>query len=429
MVKSPLFIVKQARKTMPYHILTKNSVISHIVTIPAIREFLGEIDADLLQADEIGDGNLNLVFIVSDRTTQKKLIVKQAVPYLRCAGEDYPLAKERMHYEIRALHQFSQLAAAHTPEIYSSDEDMCLVAMQFLGTHIIMRKGLIAGVYYPHFANHISSFLAESLFKTSSLFLDSTEKFALVAKFNQNQLRKLTENFVFTFPFMPHKTNRVHSNLQQQAEALWADASFKKNVLQLKNIFMNKTEALLHGDLHTGSIMLNAEETFVIDPEFAFVGPFGFDIGALLANLILSWLSHFERSRDTQYQEWILTTIRDFLLQFEQKFLLLWKTHPTSDLIEKDFLSAHALESYQRDFMQTMLQEAVGFAGCKMARRQLGLAGVEDITGIPDEEAACRVKTLALQIAREFVVNHQRYNHVDDIIATLRQFAPIAVAE
>jgi 5-methylthioribose kinase len=298
--------------------------------------------------------------------------------------------------------------------------------MQFLGDHIIMRKGLIAGAYYPQFANHISTFLAESLFKTSSLFLDSTEKYALIAKFNQNQLRKLTENFVFTFPFMSHETNRVHANLQTQAETLWADTDFKKNVLRLKNTFMNKTDALLHGDLHTGSIMLNTEETYVIDPEFAFAGPFGFDVGALLANLIMSWLSHFERSKDNAYQEWILTTIKDFLLQFEQKFLALWNTHPTSDLIENGFITGNDLKTYQHEFMQDILREAIGFAGCKMARRQLGLAGVEDISGITDEAAACRVKDLALQIAREFVVHHQSYHDVDDIITTLRRYAPKA---
>jgi 5-methylthioribose kinase len=406
-----------------YRILTKDSVVSYITTVPAIRHYLGEVHANPLEADEIGDGNLNLVFIVSNPSLQKKLIVKQAVPYLRCAGEDFPLAKERMHYEIRALHQFSQLVPAHTPHIYFSDEDMCLVAMQFLDTHIIMRKGLIAGVYYPHFANHISSFLAETLFKTSSLFLNSADKFALITQFNQNQLRKLTENFVFTFPFMPHETNRVHTIIQAEAEALWADVDFKKNVLRLKNTFITKTDALLHGDLHTGSIMLNNDETFVIDPEFAYVGPFGFDLGALLANLIMAWLSHFERSRDHQYQEWILTTLRELMLQFEQKFLTLWNAHPDSDLVAKDFLSSHDFKLYQREFMQDILREAIGFAGCKMARRQLGLAGVEDINGIPDERAACRVKVLALQIAKEFVTNHQSYTHVDDIIQCIKKLA------
>lgn len=55
--------------------------------------------------------------------------------------------------------------------------------------------------------------------------------------------------------------------------------------------FIERTQALVHGDLHTGSIMVTQESTQVIDPEFAFYGPMGFDIGAFLGNLILAFFS------------------------------------------------------------------------------------------------------------------------------------------
>ena len=44
----------------------------------------------LLQADEIGDGNLNLVFKIRDAQGISRLIVKQALPYVRCVGESWP---------------------------------------------------------------------------------------------------------------------------------------------------------------------------------------------------------------------------------------------------------------------------------------------------------------------------------------------------
>lgn len=37
--------------------------------------------------------------------------------------------------------------------------------------------------------------------------------------------------------------------------------------------------------------MVTRESTQVIDPEFAFYGPMGFDIGAFLGNLILAFFS------------------------------------------------------------------------------------------------------------------------------------------
>ena len=60
--------------------------------------------------------------------------------------------------------------------------------------------------------------------------------------------------------------------------------------------------ALLHGDLHTGSIMAEAGKTMVIDPEFAFYGPMGFDIGALLANLLLAYFASDGLAGDREAQ-------------------------------------------------------------------------------------------------------------------------------
>ena len=46
----------------------------------------------------------------------------------------------------------------------------------------------------------------------------------------------------------------------------------------------SRAETLCHGDLHTGSVMCMETQTKIIDPEFGFYGPMGFDIGMLIAN-------------------------------------------------------------------------------------------------------------------------------------------------
>jgi len=261
--------------------LTLDTIKAYILNIPKIKEYLEEGEINI---DEIGDGNLNFVYIISNRTYEKSLIVKQAVPYLRIAGEGFPLSRERMNYEIRALTFYEELVPNLVPKIYYADEVMSLVIMENLSEHTIMRKGLIDTIFYPNFSEHISTFLAQTLFYSSSLYLNSIEKRALIDRFNHNtELCKLTEDFVFTAPFMDDETNEINPELLEEAAILFKESEFKKNVLKLKYIFMTQNDALLHGDLHTGSIMLNEKETYVIDPEFAFVGPFAFDIGALIA--------------------------------------------------------------------------------------------------------------------------------------------------
>ena len=56
------------------------------------------------------------------------------------------------------------------------DRGMALFSMHYLEPpHIILRKGLIAGVEYPLLAEHISDYMAKTLFHTSLLYLSTTE--------------------------------------------------------------------------------------------------------------------------------------------------------------------------------------------------------------------------------------------------------------
>ena len=387
---------------MEYRILNKNNIIDYIHSIDDIQEYFGSDD---LYIDEIGDGNLNYVFIIkSIEHSKKALILKQAVPYLRCVGKSYPLSKERMTFEIRALQEFSNITPNFIPKLYHVSEEMSCVIMEYLEKHIIMRQGMIDEIIYPNFAEHISTYLAENLFKTSSLYLNSKDKRRLIDKFNSNtELCKLTEDFVFTFAFMEHDTNDDYAKNHKIALKLFDDVELKRAVLNYKYKFMTQNDALIHGDLHTGSIMLNKEQTYVIDPEFAFVGPFGFDIGALLANLIMSYTSHVAKKSSQEYKEWILKTIEDILNKFEEKFLRLWKEQEESSLITKNFLHEYDLIDYRKDFVLNIFQDSLGFAACKMARRMFGIAGVADIRDIENKDIKDNAIKMTLEIAKVFL--------------------------
>ncbi|KAA8536238.1 hypothetical protein F0562_028716 [Nyssa sinensis] len=106
------------------------------------------------------------------------------------------------------------------------------------------------------------------------------------------------------------------------------DNTLKLEIAELKSMFCERAQALIHGDLHTGSVMVTRDSTQVIDPEFAFYGPMGYDIGAFLGNLILSFFSqggHADHGNDRKaYKEWILRTIQDFWNLFHKKFTALW---------------------------------------------------------------------------------------------------------
>ncbi|MEO0683440.1 MAG: S-methyl-5-thioribose kinase, partial [Pseudomonadota bacterium] len=61
---------------------------AYLASVPGLGARLGP-DPDAWTVQEVGDGNLNLVFIV--RGPAGALAVKQALPYVRLAGEGLPL--------------------------------------------------------------------------------------------------------------------------------------------------------------------------------------------------------------------------------------------------------------------------------------------------------------------------------------------------
>jgi len=400
---------------MEYRELDVKSVIPYLESVDKVMDYFGSDD---LKAQEIGDGNLNYVYLISSTQDAKKaLIVKQAVPYLRCVGEEFALSRERMTYEIRALSKFKEIAPDFVPELYHVSEDMSIVVMQYLDEHIILRGALTDAKRYPNFSEHISTYLAQTLFKTSSLFLNSTQKRKLIDEFNSNtELCKLTEDFVFTFAYMKNETND-NENVKDNplAQRLFADMEFKEKVLDLKYKFMTSSDALIHGDLHTGSVMLNESETYVIDPEFAFVGPFGFDIGAIVANLVNNYVHHSVVTKDEDFKGYLLQTIREVLELFKEKFLKLWEAQTNSALLIDGYIDATTAKHYRETFLKRILQESVGFAGCKMARRVFGVAGVAEIRGIEDKQLRADAEELALRIAREFVMKYDKIDSVNDI--------------
>jgi 5-methylthioribose kinase len=53
------------------------------------------------RAKEIGDGNINFVFVVEGPAGG--VIVKQGLPYVRCVGEDWPLSQVRSTSSLRHI--------------------------------------------------------------------------------------------------------------------------------------------------------------------------------------------------------------------------------------------------------------------------------------------------------------------------------------
>lgn len=368
---------------------------------------------------EVGDGNLNFVYIVTGRDSQQ-FILKQALPYVRCIGEAWPMTLERASFEHQALvKQYQLTGGKFVPEIYHFDHAKAIIAMEFIEPpHLILRKGLIEKQRFSTVAEDLGKFVAQTLFGTSALALSGGDFRRAVSEWSRNNaLCGLTEKVIFTDPYINSALNHwTTPELDSVVQSLQSDLALKRSVAYFKSRFLTATQALVHGDLHTGSVMVKEGSTFVIDPEFAFYGPIGFDVGQVLANFLFSYFAHSQHSDDAkevEYADWVLTTIASFYGHFEAEFISLWnaeitKTGGSGELFAKGFFPSENFAEIQREFLDEVWRDSLGFAGTELIRRIVGVAHVADLESIENTSKRSAAENRALGFARDILVSAHR---------------------
>jgi len=389
-----------------YHPLTEAEAIERARAVPGV--FAPGAN---LTVREIGDGNLNLVFHIQESGQGKGLILKQALPYAKVVGESWPLTLDRARIESEALIIQGALAPGLAPKVYEYQPELALTIMEDLSDHVIMRRGLIEGNVYPNFAGHIGEFLARTLFFTSDFGLNQQQKKLQTGRFINPELCKITEDLIFDDPYTVSANNNYDPAIEDEAAALRSDRELHLEVARLRYGFLTKGQALLHGDLHTGSIFVTKESTKVIDPEFAYYGPMGFDIGAVLANLLLNAAAQGGRMDDPaklgDFRAYLLESVVQVWSEFETRFRALWAEHCVDRVLRES--------GYLDVFLGELLQDTFGYAGAKMVRRIVGLAHVADIDGIPNDDLRNRARRVALAIGTTLIKNHRSAASIEEM--------------
>src|SRR5918911_4670159 len=114
-----------------YYALDERTAIEYARACAPIHALLAPDEP--LVSEEIGDGNLNLIFrIVSARDRSRSVIIKQALPYVRLVGESWPLSPERARIESDALALEGRLCPGLVPRLYHYDPALYLTVMEDL---------------------------------------------------------------------------------------------------------------------------------------------------------------------------------------------------------------------------------------------------------------------------------------------------------
>lgn len=392
--------------------LNEQTVLEYVRSSEALHPLLGDIKA--LTSKALNEGNVNLLFRVANQTnSHSAVLVKQALPYAwRYPDFKMPVERQRIEYEVLQLQ--ARYCPDHVPQVYLYDAERNIQVIEDLNRHVVMRDGLMQQQRYPHVAQHMGVFMARTLFYTSDLYLSSADKKALLPRFLNPVLRKVQEDLVFTEPYIDHPNNHWTPALDAEVAAIHADDEVRAAVFALKERYMTHAQALLHNDLHTGSILLNQHETKVIDPEFAFIGPIGHDIGSYLGNLVIAYAAQQGHAPDASaraaYRAWLLDTMKETWHVFADEFMRLWENEGNGEWPSPTF---------RRGYLHQLLHDSAGFAATEIMRRTIGLAHVQDFEHIVDELTRAAAERSALRVARTWLVQRDGFTSIDDLTTLL----------
>lgn len=158
------------------------------------------------------------------------------------------------------------------------------------------------------------------------------------------EMKLLNHEHIFDYPFREENgfdLDAVQHGLQAMAMPYKKTNALKDKISNLGSIYLSDGEYLLHGDFYPGSWLKTATGIKIIDAEFCFYGAREFDLGVLMAHLML-----------TQHDEYLQATIK--------------KTYPDFDSLDHTILN--------------------GFTGTEILRRLIGLAQLPLRLTLPEKE-------------------------------------------
>lgn len=363
-----------------------------------------------LVISEIGDGNINYVHQVMDRITDKSAVVKQADKYLRSSGRLLDLSRNRIEAEILRIQ--NDLAPEYIPEVYDYNEKMAALTMENISEYKNMRYELIDKQIFQNFSEEISDFLAKVLIPTTDLVLDSAVKKNQVKSFTNIDMCDISENLVLTEPYDNYRNQNIVTSGNEEfvKSHLYEDDQLHAEVAWLRNNFMNNAQALIHGDLHTGSIFINQSGIKIIDPEFAYYGPMGYDIGNVLAHLYFPIVLNLtDENVDTSFNDWLLNSSKEIYDQVLEKLNIVY-----DEVVVKKI---YKNKKFKKDYLADIMSDALGYAGTEIIRRVVGDSKVKELSLISAEKKLSAERVL-INFGIQLIKKRREINDGKALIAT-----------
>ena len=255
-----------------------------------------------LELSPAGDGNINWVQRVQGE--DRSFIVKQARPALEKFPE-YEAPTERIACEAGWLER----ARAHDadglcPEVLHFDLENRVLVLEDLSESERMDDALARGATLGEAPLRIARLLGRLHAATR---LEPASE--LANAFANDGMRQLHGEHIFVLPFTPNDFP-MPPETRAAAERIQQDGTLGETAARAYERYLRPEGALVHGDVQAGNVLLVDGRPKLLDAEIAHLGDPAFDVGTLLAHLVLHDVAREPARRDRRDDRHRLVRIR-----------------------------------------------------------------------------------------------------------------------
>ncbi|MDA0194462.1 MAG: phosphotransferase [Bacteroidetes bacterium] len=228
--------------------------------------------------EKAGESNMNCVLRV--RTNERSFIIKQARPWVEKYPQiDAPVERNAVETRYLGLMGEDVELKIQTPELIGSDTDNFILVINDLG-----------GEPFSFLYEHNSKLTGEDC-KSMMAYISRLHQLKPV-NFPENMaMRVLNHEHIFHFPFIEDngfKLDDIQSGLEGISWIYKRDKVLKQKIESLGKLYLGEGKALIHGDYYPGSWLKTELGFRVIDPEFSHIGHPEFDLGIMIAHLLMT---------------------------------------------------------------------------------------------------------------------------------------------
>jgi 5-methylthioribose kinase len=285
-----------------------------------------------------GTGNINWVRRVRSLGDGASWVVKQARPALERFPE-YRAPTERALFEAR----YFETTAPFDREgvcigVLFFDERERVLVLEDLGDAEPLSAALARGP-----ASEVAAAAC-----TLGAFLGAvhagTRSRSLAKRFENDAMRRLHGDHIFHLPYRPNEFT-LSPAVAARADALRRDAALIETIDAAYERYLRPEGALIHADVQPDNVLLTPRGPRLLDAEIAHVGDPAFDLGILVAHLLLAAVVHSGGSSAPIGEAW----------------------------------SAYARAHGDRGLAR--FRDVARYAGIELLRRTIGAARVEAVAG------------------------------------------------